>query len=1047
MTMTLPLAATRHEIAPPLRIALLGPPQLAARGAPLGLPRRQLRALLYRLAVALRPVPRDQICLLLWPDAPDSAARRNLTVLLNQLRQALPAPEAVRAQSDSVALDPAHVWCDTVAFAAALAAAQAGDLAPLAAAVEGYAGPFLDGFALPANAEFDDWLAQERQHWERRYLDALAALADGYAAAGAYAPAIAAAQRALAVDELAEEMHRRLIALYAAQGDRAAAQRQFERCALVLERELGVEPLPETRAAYEAALAGRRGDARQGDKATRDKETSNADISVSEARFSRSPGLPASSLPASQSPDLSLSGLPAPSAPLIGRVDEVALMRALLADQGPRLLTLTGPGGSGKSRLALEAAWAVAGRFADGAAFVALAPLRDAALVTQAIAQACGLAHAGPGALADHLRDKRLLLVLDNCEHLPGVDLEIAALLAAAPGLRVLATSRSPLAVHGEHAFPVPPLPLPDLAQLAPPAELAAVPSVALLLVRARAVNPRFQLTDDNAAALAAICVRLDGLPLAIELAAARLRLLAPGDLLRRLQRRLSLLTGGPRDLPARQQTLHAAIDWSYRLLGPAERRWFERCSAFVGSWSLEAAEALEARLRTRPAPPEGELGALDGLGALAEQSLVQIHYADDGGVRFSMLETIREFAAERLQAQGGAELAAQAHAAVFAELLDSSDANAPNWIVALEPDHDNLRAMLRWQFEHAADGETLLRLGAKLGLFWYRRADHGEGRWWMERVLARTRDQRSEARARMLYRAALFSGTLGDMPRALALHEAHLDLSRALGLLSHQCASLGALGILLCRQGELARSVAVLEEGLALARELGQPHTIEGALGTLASVLTAAGQDLERAVALRVEGIALAHAAGRPFSAAMSLAGLGLAHALMGDSASATAELDRAIAEQRAMKSSMDLVWVLQWRAIAALLAGEHASAREHYAASLQDALTAGGINSVPCSLDGLAGIAALRRQPTLAARLMGAAEALRESIGIIVQPAEQPMRARALSAAEARLPAHELRAAWQAGRGLSAKQAIAEAVAFARCVDEQPPSHKSEA
>jgi predicted ATPase len=274
------------------------------------------------------------------------------------------------------------------------------------------------------------------------------------------------------------------------------------------------------------------------------------------------------------------------------------VIAARLADPAVRLLTLVGTSGSGKTRLGLQVAWDVADRFADGAVFVELAALRDPTLVLQAIGHACGLAQPSPTALAEHLRDKQLLLMLDNCEHLLTAAPEIAGLLDAAPGLRVLATSRAVLNLQGEHTSFVPPLPLPDLAYLPLLTALADVPAVALLRARTRALNPQFQITDDNAADLAAICVQLDGLPLAIELAAARLKLLAPRDLLRRLERRLALLTTGARDLPERQQTLRANIDWSYRLLDVVEQIWFERCSMFVGGWTLADAAALEQRQR-----------------------------------------------------------------------------------------------------------------------------------------------------------------------------------------------------------------------------------------------------------------------------------------------------------------------------------------------------------------------------------------------------------------------------------------------------------------
>ena len=308
---------------------------------------------------------------------------------------------------------------------------------------------------------------------------------------------------------------------------------------------------------------------------------------------------------------------PAALAPLLGRTEELVQASAMLIDPTVRLLTLRGPGGSGKTRLAQQIAWDVADLFADGAVFVPLAALRDEALVIQAIASMCELKQASAAALTDYLRAKHILLVLDNCEHLLAAGPDIAALLAAAPHLHILATSRTALNLQGEHTFFVPSLPLPDLAHLPPLQALATVPSVALLLARTQALNARFQFTTENAADLAAICVRLDGLPLAIELAAARLKLLAPRDLLRRLDHRLAVLTSGSRDLPDLQQTLRATIDWSYRLLATDQQIWFERCSVFVGGWTLAAAEGLHERLRWPGQPrrsrrsPRGWRGAV----------------------------------------------------------------------------------------------------------------------------------------------------------------------------------------------------------------------------------------------------------------------------------------------------------------------------------------------------------------------------------------------------------------------------------------------------
>ncbi|HEU5099791.1 MAG TPA: BTAD domain-containing putative transcriptional regulator, partial [Roseiflexaceae bacterium] len=363
-----------------LRVALLGPPVLIWDGQPLAIARRQARALLFHVAAAARPVPRERLGFLLWPDIPEPAARRNLTVLLTQIRRALPHPDLLVTLGDAIGLDSTLVAIDTITLAGIIPQAiAAGRIDQLAEALRQYRGPFLDGFALPDSAEFDAWASQERQVWERRHLDALALLVEGYAAAGAYQPAIDAAQQALAIDELAEEMHRRLITLYAAVGDRAAAMRQFERCVVVLERELGVDPLPETRAAYQAARDGQVGDKerrRQGEEETR----RGADWARDGGQFSRPPVL-----------SVSRSQLPSPPTPLIGRELELAAACAMIQEADMRMLTLCGPGGSGKTRLALQVAWDLHEQFADGVVFVALAPLHDHGLVLDVIAQACGL--------------------------------------------------------------------------------------------------------------------------------------------------------------------------------------------------------------------------------------------------------------------------------------------------------------------------------------------------------------------------------------------------------------------------------------------------------------------------------------------------------------------------------------------------------------------------------------------------------------------------------------------------------------------------------
>jgi predicted ATPase/DNA-binding SARP family transcriptional activator len=1033
-----------------VRIELLGPPRITYADGPLVLHRRRLRALLYRLAAAPDLIPRDQLTFLFWPDIPEATARRNLVVLLTHLRRALPLADAVVSSADAVGLNRGVVVSDVVLATEGLGGASETGSTPLdhlAAAVKLYRGPFLDGFVLSDCEEFEGWMGREREAWERRYLDALSTLIEEYAAAGEYRGAIVAARRYLATDGLAEAVHRRLIALYAVTGDRAAALHQFERCAAVLDGELGVHPQPETRAVYEAVRDGRA-------------------LALDH---------PAAARPRWQASERSVScasppPLPAPPNPLIGRTAEVAQACAALLEEEVRLLTLCGPGGSGKTRLALDVAWRLRDRFADGVVFVPLAPVRDPAEVIGAVARACGLRETGPVASAEllgaALRERDVLLVLDNCEHLLGAMPLLADALAAAPRLRVLATSRVRLNLSGEHCLAVLPLPLPDPATLPPLPELAEQPAVALLVARARATDKTFRLAAHNAADLAAICVRLDGLPLALELAAVRLKLLSPRALHERLQHPLAALPAGPRDLPERQQTLRATIDWSHRLLEADAQAMFARLAVFAGGFTLAAAESVcgEGCAGGRP--------VLDRLEALCDAHLLTRSEGADGELRFSMLESIREYAVERLTASGAAEAAAKAHAFHFAALAEQAcaeirGAHAGRWLRRLDDEHSNLLTAIGWSFEHE-DGETGLRLTGALDRFWLTRGHLAEGQRLIERSLALPRSAYPRPavpppgdalRARAHEAASALAMSRGDFGAARSHLQAGVtiwrrldsrrELAAALLSLSYATSLVGdqTLAAELWQEGETranalsdpelrallakgkgreARQAADpaearrwLETALLYARRHGDPLLLSHRLLDLAPITLAMG-DAGVAQSQAEEALALAHDLGHRVASAMALNELGESARYRGDYDEAGDRYAESLRLWREMGNSSDVPRLLHNLAYVALHKDDSDRAASLFHESLEEFRTGRIDRGVAEALAGLAAVATVDGRPIEAARLWGAAETLREAGGGWgLWPPDRREHDHYVSRARTATNGTAFSSAWREGRG----------------------------
>jgi predicted ATPase/transcriptional regulator with XRE-family HTH domain len=528
--------------------------------------------------------------------------------------------------------------------------------------------------------------------------------------------------------------------------------------------------------------------------------------------------------------------LPIPATPLVGRERQVAAACALLRKSGARLVTLTGPGGIGKTRLALAVAAALAAEFADGVAWVELAPLDDPALVANAIARALGVTEHGerplPELLAQAVAERHVLLVVDKCEHvLPAMPL-LGKLLAAGPRLSVLATSRSRLRLRGEHDLPVEPLavPEPDGAKAPPLAGLAGVAAVRLFVERAAEVRPGFVLTPDTAPAVAAICRRLEGLPLALELAAARVKVLAPEALLTRLAPRLPLLTGGARDAPARQQTMHDAIAWSHDLLNEREQALFRRLAVFAGGFTLEAAESVMAVGEAPADTQHAASGTLDLISALVDQSLLRLGepraYDAIGDDRFTMLETVREYALERLACAGETAAVQHTHADFYLALAERADPELTGpgqavWLERLEAEHNNLRAALAWVIA-AEEAESALRLAAALGRFWRMHGHPREGLTWLERALTLSDNLPTATRAKALEGAGRLVHDQDDPDRAVALYQEALAMWQALGDLQGQARLLDDLGNIAHDRGDFTRAVTLHEQALALAQQAG---------------------------------------------------------------------------------------------------------------------------------------------------------------------------------------------------------------------------------
>jgi predicted ATPase/DNA-binding SARP family transcriptional activator/DNA-binding CsgD family transcriptional regulator len=918
---------------------------------------RKATSLVKLLALAPRHrLHREQIMDLLWPDLEPAAAANNLRYTLHSARRVLdPIPVSATSylnlQDNRLALCPnGPLWVDVEAFEAAAAAARrARDPAAYRAAIELYAGDLL-----PEDF-YEGWTEERREELRQTRIRLLVELAGLHEERGEHEPAVEVLRKALVEEPTSEEAHAGLMRLYALSDRRGQALAQYERLREALSKELGAESSAATRLLRDEIAAG------------------------------RFPSTPPAGLSMEELPDAGKHNLPTPRTSFVGRERELIEVKRALAMT--RLLTLTGAGGSGKTRLALKVAGDLVGVYPDGLWLVELAALLEPGLLPQEVAKALGVREL-PGrpltdTLVDALRDKEVLVVMDNCEHL--VDTcacLVDALLASCPRLRVLATSREPLGVEGEALWRVPSLSVPDTDRLPAAGELTRYDAARLFLDRVRLRLPDFDLTPENAHAVAEVCGRLEGIPLAIELATARVGALAVKEVAARLEDSLGFLSAGLRTAAPRQRTMRATLEWSHRLLSEPERVLFGRLSVFAGGWTLEAAEGVGS-------DGIGKTDILHLLSRLVDKSLVVAETTGDGRGRYRMLEPVRQYAREKLEESGESDAVRHRHTAFFLSLAEEAEPELrrpqqEEWLKRLEREHDNVRSALSWALERG-EAELGLRLVGALGEFWYTRGHLDEGQRWLQAALANNGSLLVPRRVKALAWAGYIAWEQGDYEWSTALGEESLVLSRNLGDQSGVAAALHGLGTVALHRNECEKASAALEEALALRLALGDTMGVGRVLQAL-GLVAVAHHDYRQAIALHEEGLPLAREMGDKLGLVLLLGQGALAYLGLGDYQQARVLCAEGLELSRQLRHRHTLVYILHIAAVLTISQGD----------------------------------------PLRSARLWEAAEALRRAIGATLSAVSRYVYGPYIVTARARVSEAAWEAASAEGRAMTPEQAV---------------------